>query len=198
MRTIKVPVCAYILSLYPQSATGHSGASQTQSSRRPQLRALSYGLAVPSFWSRQEIQQVFSDANGIWDQAAIEFTPVTVSTRSESVPADDQGMWIHFGNHLSPSAQGISVGFVYDLPSNEGGWGGGRIALLSGLKARSGLSGFAGGLLAHELGHVLFNSPNHSSSPSNLMFDRRHLRVVSANLLEPSQIAQTRTRAQNL
>ena len=70
--------------------------------------------------------------------------------------------------------------------------------MVSGQKARSGLPGFAGSLLAHELGHVLFNSPKHESSPSNLMFERRHPRVVSANLLEPTQITQARTRAQSL
>jgi hypothetical protein len=126
------------------------------------------------FWSRAEVTQAFADANRIWiREAEIEFTPVEISERSEVVPADENGMWIHFVNNLSPRTPGIGVGFVYDLPSQEGGWGGGRIAAISGKKAESGLPGFAGNLLAHELGHVLMDDPNHSlalNETSNLMY----------------------------
>jgi hypothetical protein len=195
MNKLCVPICAYILNLYPQAAnTGSDGLSAARRGGQ-RLRGLSNGLALPSFWSRHEINQAFEDANRVWAQASIEFTPIQISERSEAVPADENGMWIHFLNNLRPSTRGIGVGFVYDLPSNEGGWGGGGIAVISGVKARSGLTGFAGSLLAHELGHVLFNTHNHTASASNLMYDRRHPRVVSANILEPEQITEARTRA---
>lgn len=194
MSRISVPVCAYILSLYPQSASGSQGQSGGQ-----RLQALANGLAVPSFWSRASITQAFADANSIWiREADIEFSPVNISERSESVPADENGMWIHFVNHLPPRSRGVGVGFVYDLPSHEGGWGGGRVVLVSGLKVRLGLPGFAGSLLAHELGHVLTNSDSHSSDPSNLMYDTRNPRVANAGLLDQSQVALARGRAQSI
>jgi hypothetical protein len=196
---IRVSVKAYILTLYPQSggSARSGGAVQGQN-----LRALAIGLAVPSFWSRAEISQAFDEANRIWiREADIEFTPVEISERDEVVPADENGMWIHFVNHLSPGARAIGVGFVYDLPSNEGGWGGGHVAVLSGNKARSGLSGFAGNLLAHELGHVLTDDPNHilaGGDASNLMHGSRNPRVANAGILNQQQISIARTRALNL
>jgi hypothetical protein len=155
-------------------------------------------LAVPSFWTSHQINQAFDDANTIWRREAdIEFGPVTISERTEAVPADERGLWIHFVNHLTPK-RGIGVGFVYDLPSDEGGWGGGRIAVISGEKVAEGLAGFAGNLLAHELGHVLIDDPLHTSAqndPSNLMFGRRNPRVVNAGLLNQSQVTLARTQA---
>jgi hypothetical protein len=156
-------------------------------------------LALPSFWTRHQITQAFDDANAIWKREAdIEFTPVTISERSESVPADEQGMWAHFLNHLTPQTRGVGVGFVYDLPLGEGGWGGGRIAVISGEKVSEGLSGFAGSLLAHELGHVLIDDPLHTlanDDPSNLMYGSRHPRVMNAGLLNKRQVNLARTRA---
>jgi hypothetical protein len=157
---------------------------------------------LPSFWGRDEIDAAFAEANRIWTRGAdIEFSPVTVSQRSEAVPADEQGMWIHFVNNLSPRTRGIAVGFVYDLPSDEGGWGGGRIAVIAGVKVWSGIAGFAGNLLAHELGHVLMDDPNHltaNDDPSNLMFGRRNPRVANAGLLNSTQVTTARTRATQL
>lgn len=201
MSRIRVPIKAYILSLFPQSA------SASRRSPRPvpggqQLQALVNGLALPSFWTQAEISQAFAEANRIWiREADIEFSPIDVSSRTEVVPADERGMWIHFINHLSPHTRGISVSFVYDLPSQEGGWGGGRIAVISGRKASSGLPGFAGNLLAHELGHVLIDDPNHRyshNSPSNLMYGHRNPRVANAGLLNPQQVNMARRRAQSI
>ena len=189
MGRIRVPINAYILDLFPQSASGSEGRGQ-------RIQALVNGLAVPSFWSRTEIIQAFTDANLIWiREADIEFSPINISVRTEAVPADERGMWVHFVNHLPPQARGIGVGFVYDLPSHDGGWGGGRVAVISGLKVRSGLSGFAGSLLAHELGHVLTKSDSHSSDPSNLMYDTRNPRVANAGLLTQQQVNSARGRA---
>ena len=92
------------------------------------------------------------------------------SKSTETVAAGDQGICIHLVNHLSPGTSGISGRFVYDLASNQGGWGGGRITLLSG-HARRGLSKFIGSRRARELGQVRFYSTNHSSSPSKLIFE---------------------------
>ena len=196
MTRIQVPVEAYILALYPQSMSSGRASSRVQAGQ--QLQALASGLAVPSFWTRDQIAHAFDDANRIWmREAKIEFTPVTITKRSEAVPADENGMWIHFINNLGPG-RGIGVGFVYDLPSHEGGWGGGRIAVISGKKAGSGISGFAGSLLAHELGHVLIDDPTHSQAandPSNLMYGSRNPRVANAGLLNPRQVSIARTTA---
>src|SRR5438093_938497 len=196
---IRIPVKAYILGLFPQFAGVRPGGTSTHGEN---LRPLANGLAVPSFWSRADVTQAFADANRIWiREAEIEFTPVEISERDEVVPADENGMWIHFVNHLSPGARAVGVGFVYDLPSNEGGWGGGHVAVLSGNKARSGLSGFAGNLLAHELGHVLTDDPNHilaGGDASNLMHGSRNPRVANAGILNQQQISIARTRALNL
>jgi hypothetical protein len=198
MDTIRIAVQAYMLDLYPQN---RGRQSQQQPQQPPpsgqHLRSLANGLALPSFWSPTEINEAFALANRIWDQAKIEFTPVSISSRSESVPADENGMWIHFINRLSPRS-GIAVAFVFDLPSNEGGWGGGRIAAVAGAKAIGALAGYQGRILAHELGHILLNTPNHETSSSNLMFGQRHPRVATADLLEPGQITDARTRAQML
>jgi len=195
---IRVSVEAYVLALYPQSLSPAQRTSR--SAAAPMLlQPLALGLAVPSFWTRHQIAQAFDDANKIWTREAdIEFSPITVSERAEAVPADENGMWIHFLNHLAPQARGIGVGFVYDLPSDEGGWGGGRIAVISGQKAGEGIAGFAGSLLAHELGHVLIDDPLHTyanNDPSNLMYGSRNPRVANAGLLTRDQVKLARTRA---
>ena len=189
MSTLRVPVEAYILGLLPQSNSGRPARGNS-------LRPLVNGLAVPSFWNRTEINEAFAGANEIWKRGAdIEFTPVNISARTECVPADENGMWVHFVQNLRPRGPGIGVGFLYDLPSIDGGWGGGRVVVLSGLKASSGLAGFAGRLLAHELGHVLTSSPAHSTDPSNLMFDAQNPRQVNAGMLTEDQARAARARA---
>jgi len=196
MDSIRVAVQAYILALFPQSPGRQPPRQQTRP-RGLRLEALASGLALPSFWTSAEINDAFAIANRIWARAAIEFTPVTISQRAEAVPADEGQMWICFVNRLSPRS-GIAVAFVHDLPSNEGGWGGGRIAAVAEAPTNA-LAGFSGRILAHELGHVLFDSPFHrDDSPSNLMYGQRHPRVVTADLLEPDQITRARARAQVL
>jgi hypothetical protein len=191
-------VDAYILALFPKSLSASQQASRSVAGTIV-LQPLALGLAVPSFWTRHQITQAFDAANSIWTREAdIEFAPVTISERTESVPADENGMWAHFVNHLAPQTRGIGVGFVYDLPSDEGGWGGGRIAVISGQKAGEGIAGFAGSLLAHELGHVLIDDPLHSmanNDPSNLMYGSRNPRVANAGLLTKSQVKLARARA---
>ena len=194
MNAIRIPVQAYILSLFPQRSGG--GAQQ----RRPagqQVQALANGLAMPSFWTSHEINTAFTGANAVWANAAIEFAPVAITQRSLIVPADELGMWAAFVNNLTPS-RGIAAAFVFDLPSNEGGWGGGRIAVVAGAKAIGAIQGYQGRILAHELGHVLLGPGHEPTSPSNLMFDRRHPRVVTADQLEQRQINLARTRARSL
>jgi hypothetical protein len=198
MDRIVVPVSAYTLDLYPASAAG-GGRSGGASAGDVSLRSLELGLALPSFWAPDEITDAFAEANRIWiREAEIEFSPVTVKPRSEVVPAGSSDMWAHFINHLSPSGRGVGVGFVYDLPEQEGGWGGGRVAVVAGVKVWSGIAGFAGNTLAHELGHVLINDPNHNSADgnaSNLMYERRNPRIVNAGLLNPRQVTEARKRA---
>ena len=194
MDPIPIAVQAYILDLLPQSVgPGPSGGAPSGN----RLQALANGLALPSFWSTSEINEAFRLANRIWDQAKIVFGPISISRRTEVVPADERAMWIHFVNRLSPRS-GIAVAFVFDLPSNEGGWGGGRIAAVAGAKAIGALEGYQGRILAHELGHILLNTPHHEASASNLMFGQRHPRVATADLLEPRQVATARSRAQSL
>ena len=152
------------------------------------LRALERGLALPSFRAPDEPARTASG----------QFSPITVTSRSEAVPAIGSDLWAHFINHLSPRGRGVGVGFVYDLPDQEGGWGGGRVAVVAGLKVWSGVDGFAGNTLAHELGHVLINDPNHSSAAgdaSNLMYGRRNPRVANAGLLNRAQVDEARRRA---
>src|SRR5688572_23925059 len=107
---LRIPIKAYILTLYPQSARASSRSGRGQSQK---LQALASGLALPSFWTPGEITQTFAEANRIWIRAAeIEFAPIEISERDEVVPADEDDMWIHFINHLSPGRGGIGVGFV--------------------------------------------------------------------------------------
>jgi hypothetical protein len=195
MNPIRIAILAYILDLFPQTIGPRPRQQPAASGSAQQLQALANGLALPAFWTESEINDAFALANRIWDQAKIEFTPVTISRRSEVVPADENGMWACFVNRLTPRS-GVGVAFVFDLPSDEGGWGGGRIAAVAEAKAIGAIDGYQGRILAHELGHVLLNTPFHHSSPSNLMFGRRHPRVVTADLLEPEQITAARTRAQ--
>lgn len=201
MSRIRVPITAYILGLFPQSMNKRGG-NATPPSQGLRLQTLEAGLAIPSFWNRTEITQAFDEANRLWlREAEIEFSPIEITERTEVVPADEQGMWIHFINHLTPTTRGIGVGFVYDLPAQEGGWGGGRIAVVAGKTIRSGLPGFAGNLLAHELGHVLIDDPGHvyaGQDPSNLMSGIRNPRVANAGLLNQQQVNIARRRAQGL
>lgn len=198
MSRISVNICAYILTLYPSNLSAPPGR-QAASTQGPRLESLAQGLALPSFWSREEILRTFVEANRIWiREADIEFTPINVSSRSHTVPADGTRMWRTFLGQLIPSGRGIGVGFVYDLPGDEGGWGGSRIVVLSGQKARSGLAGNAGNLLAHELGHVLIDDPDHllaGDQRSNLMYRSRNPRVANAGLLNDEQKRRARERA---
>ena len=73
-----------------------------------------------------------------------------------------------------------------------------RIVLLSGKKARAGLAGFGGRLLAHELGHVLTRSHVHSTTSSNLMYGVRNPRMVNAGMLTPQQVRKARQTAQSI
>jgi hypothetical protein len=197
MDIIKVAVQAYILGLFPQNFDRPVQPQTITRSQGRELDALADGLAVPSFWSESEIQDAFANANKIWARASIEFTPITISKRKVVVPADEDGMWIAFVNQLSPRS-GIAAAFVYDLPSDEGGWGGGRIAIVSGKETDGALSGYAGSVLAHEIGHMLFDSPNHEGERSNLMFGGRNPKVATADLLEGWQIDKARRRAATL
>lgn len=198
MARIRVAVDAWMLDLFPQTERQRRAAARADA-QASRLRPLASGLAVPSFWSAHGITQAFDAANRIWiREADIEFAPVVISERTETVPAESRGMWIHFINNLSPGGRGVGVAFVYDLPDEEGGWGGGRIAAISGLKAAEGLPGFAGNLLAHELGHVLIDDPQHGlagDDHSNLMHRSRNPRVANAGMLNPRQVQLARTRA---
>jgi hypothetical protein len=194
MNRINIAVRAHILSLFPQNVRATPSAPSVAPGV-PQVQALAQGLAVPSFWTISDINDAFAIANRIWAQAVIEFSPVTISQRTIPVPADDNAMWIAFVNQLSPPS-GIAVGFVHELPPGEGGWGGGRVAAVRWTE--NAMQGFHGRILAHELGHVLLNTPGHVTTTSNLMSGQRHPRVVTADLLEPGQISQARSRAQSL
>ncbi len=106
MVTIKVPVQAYILNLFPENVRGRSLSDPRQpvaSAKGQQLRSLANGLAVTSFWSVEDIYEAFAGANAVWAQAMIEFIPVAIAKRSEAVPADEDGMWIAFVNRLRPA-----------------------------------------------------------------------------------------------
>jgi hypothetical protein len=198
MDVIKISVQAYMLDLMPEHIGRLSERPKPQTpSSVLQLTALANGLALPSFWTEDEIKQAFEGANKVWDQAKIQFAPVTISSRTEAPPADEDGMWRHFVNRLSPHS-GIAVAFVYDLPSDEGGWGGGKIAAISGAKATGAIEGFEGRILAHEMGHILLNTPEHRTTPSNLMYGSRHPRVVTADLLDGTQIDKARSIANAL
>ena len=199
MSTIRVPVYAYILDLYPLAMTGTTLPAGEQG-----IQSLANGLALPSFWTRTDIDSAFAEANRIWlREADISFSPVTVSCRSMTVAADARSMYIAFINQLAPPLRsaGVGVGFVYDLPENEGGWGGGRMAVLSGEKAAEGIAGFGGNLLAHELGHILIIDHDHSlasNDSNNLMYGARNPRVANPGVLNEEQRSQARERAEQL
>jgi hypothetical protein len=202
MAKIQVPIEAYILSLLPDDPWGKNKSKEKEKDKKAkgpedELQALANGLALPSFWSNEQIKALFAHANKVWAQAEIEFSPIQISSLTEVVPADASKMWIHFLNHIPPG-KGIGAAFVNDLPSNEGGWGGGRIVVIAEEKGVGAVPTFLGSVLAHELGHVLLNTPDHEESPSNLMYHDRHPRKVNADLLEPEQIKAARERAGKL
>jgi hypothetical protein len=198
MKNISVNICAYILTLYPSSPRASAGSKGTAT--REQLPGLlAKGLALPSFWTNQEILETFVEANRIWiREANIEFKPIRVSERDEVLPADGTRLWPFFLKQLKPPGGGIGVGFVADLPGDEGGWGGVRIVVLSGKKARAGVKGNAGNLLAHELGHVLINDPEHKlagDDHQNLMYGSRVSGRGNAGILNAKQKQKARERA---
>jgi hypothetical protein len=196
MDTIRIPAYAYMLDLLPQNNRGRLQSPPRPDPNNSGIEALDDGLALPSFWSVPEINDAFTLANRVWDQAKIKFDVVSIAPRSEVVPADGNGMWAAFINRLRPPS-GVAVAFVFDLPSDEGGWGGGHIAAVAGAKAIGALAGYQGRILAHELGHILLDF-SHDDSPSNLMFGRRHPRVATADLLSHDQIDSARAHAQQL
>lgn len=188
MSTIRIGVKAIIFDMYP-------GGRGNRPPGPLRLHSLANGLAMPSFWSPREITDAFTYANQVWSQADIEFRTPTIQRENGCVPADDDNLWIYFVNRFR--GPGVGVYFVYDLPSNEGGWGGGRIAVIAGAKSIGALAGYQGRILAHELGHVLLGDA-HRDESSNLMFDRRNPRQAYADLLDEPQIAAARRRAPTL
>lgn len=188
MSTIRVGVKAFIYDMLPGGPTPRPPGPL-------RLRALENGLAMPSFWHTAEINEAFTYANQVWARADIEFSRPVIQRGSGCVPADDDNLWIHFVNQFRGS--GVGVYFVNDLPSNEGGWGGGRIAVIAGAKSIGALRGYQGRILAHELGHVLLGDTHHHD-PSNLMYDRRNPRQAYADLLDDTQIGKARRRAASL
>lgn len=198
MERICIPVNAYKLNLLPMHSTIVSGGRRSEP-RGQRLQALENGLAIPSFWSSTEINEAFRVANSIWTREAdIEFTPVTIFEQTMRVPSDEHRMWIHFLNNIRHPRGGLGAAFVNELPSSEGGWGGGHIAIVAGQHLGNALPTYAGTVLAHEFGHALTNNPGHVSEPSNLMYHRMNPRVASAGLLNPAQVRQCRTRAERL
>ena len=188
MDTIRISIQAYITDLFPQGSPSRRSGGQ-------RVQALANGLAMPSFWSEAEIRQTFKEVNHIWDQAKIEFAPVQITRRTDTVPADGDSLWAYIVNNMTPR-HGIGVAFVFDLPSNEGGWGGGRVAAIAGAKSLNALPGYKASVVAHELGHVLLGATHHNhTEPSSLMYDRRNPRIVSANLLDEAEITTARRRA---
>ena len=134
------------------------------------------------------INEALADANRIWAQAKIEFGPIDITERDIYVRDSDREMWWDFTNELSPK-RGIGAGFVYDFPGPEGGMGGGKIALVGQRKGAGARDGFLGGLLAHELGHVLIDH-THRAERHNLMFESRSPSAVTRDILEQEQIAR--------
>lgn len=185
---IKIPVQAWILDLYPASGTPGSGQ---------QLQSLAKGLALPSFWTKEQISKAFQGANKVWARAEIEFSPVTISEAEDVVPVAATPLWHYFVNTRSPK-KGIGVSFVYDLPDDEGGWGGGGVAVLAYTKTKGAIGGFEGSILAHELGHCLLGDEHVEDEPSNLMYHNRHPRRVAPDLLDEEQISKARARAATL
>lgn len=177
MANIRIPVTAYMLDVYPISITSKK-------------------LATPSFWTRAMINEAFADANRIWAQAKIEFGPIDIVSRDIFVHDAENDMWADFVNELSPK-KGIGAGFVFDFPGPEGGLGGGRIAIVGKRKGAGARDGFLGGLLAHELGHVLIDH-THRAERHNLMFESRSLTAVTRDVLEREQIAQAAATAMRL
>lgn len=167
MTSIKVPIIAYILDVYPASISSNR-------------------LAMPSFWTKQMINEAFAEANRIWAQAKIQFGPIEFQERDIHVRDTDREMWWDFTNELSPK-RGIGAGFVYDFPGPEGGIGGGKIALVGQRKGVGARDGFLGGLLAHELGHVLIDH-THRAERHNLMYESRSATAVTRDVLEKEQI----------
>jgi len=197
MDTITISAYAYMVDLLPQDSQSRRRATSARPDpNNPGIKALEDGLAMPSFWSVAEIKESFKQANAKWDQAKINFNLVSVASRQEVVPADGDGMWRTLVNRLRPPS-GIAVAFVFDLPSDEGGWGGGHLAVIGGAKAIDAIAGYEGGILAHELGHILLGI-DHDDSQGNLMVGRRHPRIVYADQLTPEQIATARANAQKL
>ena len=173
MASTKIPISAYILDVYSVDTKKLMGASG---------------------WTQPQITQAFADANRIWKQADIEFSPIDISKRDIHVRETDKEMWWDFINGLSPK-RGIGAGFVYDFPSgNEGGCGGGRIAVVGRKKVAGARDGFAGGLLAHELGHALIDH-NHSPERHNLMFESRSPMAVTKDVLDGEQLSKSKVRA---
>src|SRR5688572_30074166 len=155
---ITIEVQAWIMDMYPKPDQSNGSGNG--------LKSLANGLALPSFWNSDEITQAFKVANRIWKQADIEFTPISVAERSDSVPADEKEMFYYFVNNLSPK-KGFGVGFVYDLPEEEGGWGAGRMAVIAGVKMWGASTDFQGSILAHELGHCLLGHTHTDNDSTN-------------------------------
>ncbi|WP_425615150.1 matrixin family metalloprotease [Anatilimnocola sp. NA78] len=192
--TLKVAVQAWILDLYPSS-----GEKKAEARDNPKLRPLTNGLAIPSFWSKEQIDKTFQGANKIWAQAKIEFGPVTIGDREMWVPDDDTGMWIEFVNKISPNTgtPGVGVGFVYDLAGKIGGVGGGKAAVIALKKGDEAVASYFPSILAHELGHCLLGH-EHNDDASNLMFEVRHPKRNNPDKLTADQITAARARASSL
>ncbi len=196
---IEIPTFAFMLGLVPDEIRTPSDWLSPPARRADTVSEMSTGLAMPSFWTAEEIRSAFDQANAIWDQADIHFSLDLVARRTERVSTNEYEIYVGLTNRLGriPGCRVVAA-FVNALSSRHGGIAGGRLAIVTHGQLVHATPELRGAVLAHEFGHVLGLTDRVGPRDGNLMYYQMSVAGRPHRDLSDSQIDVARRRAERI
>lgn len=196
---IEIPTFAYMLGLVGEDILTPRDWMSPAAQRAETVSQLSSGLAMPSFWTAEEIRSSFDEANAIWAVADIRFSLNRVARRTERVSANEHEIYVGLTNRLGrvPGCRVVAA-FVNTLASRHGGIAGGRLAIVTHGRLAHASPQLRGAVLAHEFGHVLDLADRVGPRDGNLMYYQMTIGGPPNRDLSESQIGVAQRRAERI
>lgn len=196
---LEIPTFAFILGLVPEEIRTPIDWMSPPARQAATVSEMSTGLAMPSFWTAEEIRSAFTEANAIWAPADIRFSLDRVARRTERVPANEYQIYVDLTNRMGriPGCRVVAA-FVHALGSRHGGIAGGRLAIVTHGQLVHATPELRGAVLAHEFGHVLGLTDRVGTRDGNLMYYRMNVVGRPHRDLSASQIGVARQRAERI
>lgn len=196
---IEIPTFAFMLGLVPEELRTPIDWQSAPARRAATVSEMSNGLAQPSFWTATEIRSAFDEANAIWAQADIRFSPDRIARRTERVSTNEYEIYVGLTNRLGriPGCRVVAA-FVNVLGSRHGGIAGGRLAIMTHGRLAQASPELRGAVLAHEFGHVLGLTDRVGPRDGNLMYYQMSAAGRPHRDLSDSQIGVARRRAERI